>query len=761
VVEDSPGYQWSLPLEVGLSWLAGRTLLARRTLEDCRGLSKLASDQGSLGLSTSQRVNYKLLGCVIESLGGIRTAATMLLASAPQRRLCLVCTRATAKYTCPRCNMPYCCVPCFKAHATDCTERFYQQHVMDELKVSGHSDEDKRRMEDILRRHAGLAPNRGEDHHDEGDESSGGGDGGDSDHTAGLDGDAKADEDDDQDDDDDPQAVRRLVDRLEELALKPGLSLAELTEKERQQFMRAVLGGRLSSQIEPWKPWWMMSAAAADVVGGGGLATTRATALSSSSGGGAAGRSPLVREVTADQRRPDDRLKDPHPRGNVDTHLDHHEVEDEHKEEEAEKHSAPAAAAAAATAAVAAAATLGADGGDDDSPFSIPRFPLVVLEMRELCPLRKAFPAALRHNLVDLLCAYAYTLRLYNGDLTSNDPLGAAVCLVENSAVLAHDARFDTCAAAVDAFEDRLCGDLASSSGGGGGSSSRRIGGGGGDGVREDATVASAAAAAAAAASSTLRAVNVDGRGMMARVRGVLADVTAILQSPAAVQRAVAEVCKYLHRAYALATVWHGELKASQRTSKAGVGNPAAGIRKPAAQVAVTVGTAVAVAAPGLPRMGSGAADTKPDSDGCDDGNDGPDGGTEEKASYLAAWVAYLRANGVAPAASDASELKQQRQLLSPLRKKAMFYAAWARLLAMGQLRGIRTSLRECDDTRARAQEREQREQQHQAKPKAAASRRPKNYAIAPVAWPVRTGQDDDGNNDVLRQASPSDETSS
>lgn len=48
---------------------------------------------------------------------------------------CAVCQTNQARYTCPRCSLPYCSVACFQSHNTSntttnsCTEAFYQQRV--------------------------------------------------------------------------------------------------------------------------------------------------------------------------------------------------------------------------------------------------------------------------------------------------------------------------------------------------------------------------------------------------------------------------------------------------------------------------------------------------------------------------------------------------------------------------------------------------------------------------------------------------------
>ena len=47
---------------------------------------------------------------------------------------CQFCPKGNAKYTCSRCNAPYCGVPCFQGEThRQCSESFYKDQVMAEL----------------------------------------------------------------------------------------------------------------------------------------------------------------------------------------------------------------------------------------------------------------------------------------------------------------------------------------------------------------------------------------------------------------------------------------------------------------------------------------------------------------------------------------------------------------------------------------------------------------------------------------------------
>jgi len=74
-------------------------------------------------------------------------------------KTCGLCKSNDAKYQCPRCNIMYCSLPCYKSQAhIKCSEGFYRDCVMNELKSHGLSDEEKKKsiskMQDILKREA-------------------------------------------------------------------------------------------------------------------------------------------------------------------------------------------------------------------------------------------------------------------------------------------------------------------------------------------------------------------------------------------------------------------------------------------------------------------------------------------------------------------------------------------------------------------------------------------------------------------------------
>ena len=157
---------------------------------------------------------------------------------------CRVCQRAHAKYTCPRCFMRYCGLPCYKAHDGRCVESFHGENFGDALKGTRAEDEGKKRMTEILARFARM---------DAGD--------------AGFQGDKVDSDDDDEDGDDDdagasaPSSSGACIlseANLEKLARGEELCAEDLSPEERAAFERSAATGELSHMVEPWKAWWTL-----------------------------------------------------------------------------------------------------------------------------------------------------------------------------------------------------------------------------------------------------------------------------------------------------------------------------------------------------------------------------------------------------------------------------------------------------------------------------------------------------------------------
>ena len=65
---------------------------------------------------------------------------------------CKVCHKEVSKYTCPRCEVPYCSLACYKNHSVDCLESFYQAQVKHELSHQRATDEEKQKLGEIMQR---------------------------------------------------------------------------------------------------------------------------------------------------------------------------------------------------------------------------------------------------------------------------------------------------------------------------------------------------------------------------------------------------------------------------------------------------------------------------------------------------------------------------------------------------------------------------------------------------------------------------------
>lgn len=176
------------------------------------------------------------IGSSIISSGGDTTGAALFSASVA--RVCRVCTQNASRYTCPRCNAPYCSVACYKRHGESCTERFYEDHVRDIVQLDSKSSSERdaqRKMNDMLARVKQFQ-----------DESA----------------DRMTTTDDDADSEEDQELQMEMLEALARLALADGesISLDDLTPAQRKQFLTEVADGRLSKFIRLWLPWWLMDA---------------------------------------------------------------------------------------------------------------------------------------------------------------------------------------------------------------------------------------------------------------------------------------------------------------------------------------------------------------------------------------------------------------------------------------------------------------------------------------------------------------------
>ncbi|XP_076464248.1 zinc finger HIT domain-containing protein 2-like [Babylonia areolata] len=136
-----------------------------------------------------------------------------------KKSTCSICVQKEARYTCPRCNIAYCSLDCYRHKKHEgCSESFYRDWVMDEMKEHVMRPEDRQKVLEMLSRE-----------HEQ--------------------------QEADSDDDDTPD----LSERLEGLDLDrdAGEVWKRLTAGEREEFAHMLKDGRLANLVTIWTPWWM------------------------------------------------------------------------------------------------------------------------------------------------------------------------------------------------------------------------------------------------------------------------------------------------------------------------------------------------------------------------------------------------------------------------------------------------------------------------------------------------------------------------
>ncbi|XP_035774018.1 zinc finger HIT domain-containing protein 2-like [Anopheles albimanus] len=146
---------------------------------------------------------------------------------------CKICTDKTAKYHCPRCNILYCSVSCYKSpNHLECSEGFYRENIVEELALRKSEDDaaqSARSMMEILQR-----IDRPPDDEDE-DE----------------------DEDDGQLDSDDDEQEADLSSRLSGIDLNDAEKVwGHLTSAEKEEFQRMLENGEIMSMVPQFEMWW-------------------------------------------------------------------------------------------------------------------------------------------------------------------------------------------------------------------------------------------------------------------------------------------------------------------------------------------------------------------------------------------------------------------------------------------------------------------------------------------------------------------------
>ncbi|XP_072934256.1 zinc finger HIT domain-containing protein 2 [Epargyreus clarus] len=142
-------------------------------------------------------------------------------------RLCGICEETTSKYCCPRCDIFYCSLDCYKSEKhSECSEDFYRDCINEELASHNVDEESKHKMIDILKRMK------------DGDE---------------LDDIPEVEELDSDDD----EGID-LQERIKDLNLDDADAVWNaLTEDEKNEFQTMLDQGDVGAIMPQWEPWWM------------------------------------------------------------------------------------------------------------------------------------------------------------------------------------------------------------------------------------------------------------------------------------------------------------------------------------------------------------------------------------------------------------------------------------------------------------------------------------------------------------------------
>ncbi|KDR12142.1 zinc finger HIT domain-containing protein 2 [Zootermopsis nevadensis] len=138
--------------------------------------------------------------------------------------VCKICSKIKGIYVCPRCNILYCSLLCYQSELhLNCSEAFYKECVMEDIKSQGRDPFPEKKMNEILQQLQGNENN------------------------------SNIDSDDDNDD-----SVEDLHERLRNVNLDDADSVWEqLTPTEKQEFYDMLQSGDASQLVVSWEPWWL------------------------------------------------------------------------------------------------------------------------------------------------------------------------------------------------------------------------------------------------------------------------------------------------------------------------------------------------------------------------------------------------------------------------------------------------------------------------------------------------------------------------
>ncbi|UJR10257.1 hypothetical protein I4U23_014467 [Adineta vaga] len=191
--------------------------------------------------------------------------------------LCQICQEKSAPYKCPKCQIKYCSLTCYRDDLHQrCTKEFDEKELIDSMNIDENCDENqtttndfvRERIEDIMKRKI----DEKDFHNDEDDEQI-------EEFFEHLlptqDSQTYREEIGDDNDDDDEDGEERIASDEEPLPDLPN-DIDEsdeninqlwgyLTIEEKQEFKKMLQDGRIShllNDYKPWKPWWLYKTSA-------------------------------------------------------------------------------------------------------------------------------------------------------------------------------------------------------------------------------------------------------------------------------------------------------------------------------------------------------------------------------------------------------------------------------------------------------------------------------------------------------------------
>ncbi len=144
--------------------------------------------------------------------------------------VCFRCHQEKPKYTCPKCEILYCSLTCYRSFEhVHCSENFFKECVVKELESNNQtgkaSHEGKKKMESILRKAIEEESNQNLDS-----------------------------------DDSENGHQEDLLHRLKYLDLNDSASVwNHLNQREKADFQDLINSGQIMDFVPKWDPWWMQS----------------------------------------------------------------------------------------------------------------------------------------------------------------------------------------------------------------------------------------------------------------------------------------------------------------------------------------------------------------------------------------------------------------------------------------------------------------------------------------------------------------------